>query len=87
MNNKLVYLFVVLVAGLFVISACEQAVGKKVNDKNNKKSGVGLLKPTELPGVTCACVKDDGSIVECEGFYDPNTGYTHCECCGTALAT
>ena len=32
MNKKLVYLFAVLVLGLFVVSACEQAVGRRVND-------------------------------------------------------
>ncbi len=32
MNRKLVYLFVVLVAGLFVISSCQQEVGGRVNN-------------------------------------------------------
>ena len=29
MNKKLIYIFAVLIAGLFVVSACEQAVGIK----------------------------------------------------------
>ena len=34
MNKKLVYLFVVLVAGLFAVSACEQAVGRRVVNRD-----------------------------------------------------
>ena len=36
LNKKLIYIFVFLVLGLFVISACEQAVGRRIYDKGNK---------------------------------------------------
>ena len=34
MNKKLVYIFAVLVVGLFVVSACEQAVGRPAINRN-----------------------------------------------------
>ena len=34
MNKKLVYIFVVLVVGLFAVSACEQAVGRRVVNRD-----------------------------------------------------
>jgi len=31
LNKKLIYIFAVLVVGLFVVSACQQEVGRKIN--------------------------------------------------------
>jgi len=39
MNKKLIYVFAVLVAGLFVVSACEQAVGRRVLQPKEKNGG------------------------------------------------
>ena len=36
LNKKLIYIFAVLVAGLFVVSACEQAIGRRVVNNNIK---------------------------------------------------
>ena len=43
LDKKLVYLFAALVAGLFAVSACEQAVGIKVN-KNIENSDMQQIK-------------------------------------------
>ncbi|MBS3134806.1 hypothetical protein J4406_00315 [Candidatus Woesearchaeota archaeon] len=34
MNKKLIYIFAVLVAGLFVVSACEEIVGRRIKLEN-----------------------------------------------------
>jgi len=46
LNKKLVYLFAVLVAGLFVMSACEQAIGAKI--KNNPNYNYNQLNKEPL---------------------------------------
>ncbi len=63
MNKRLVYLFAVLVIGLFVMSACQQdAVGRRINPTidrgianygNNPNSGARILSyfaVCDLPG-------------------------------------
>ena len=39
MNKKLVYIFAFLVAGLFVVSACEEIVGRRVVNRANVDNG------------------------------------------------
>ena len=46
LNKKLVYLFIILVAGLFAVSACEQAVGRPAINRN-------LVGGGDLPQVRC----------------------------------
>jgi len=81
MNKKLIYLFAVLVAGLFIVSACEQAVGRRVNNKVISPGGKGNGDDRLLGGgevhVSCSCSgagtcstetldEGDGSKVTCK---------------------
>lgn len=76
MNKKLVYLFAVLVAGLFVISACQQdAIGGRIN-RNIGDGKIKLLSNTacllndDYPAsgkrYKCMTKCDDGTEI----FYD-----------------
>ena len=61
MNKKLVYIFVVLVAGLLAVSACgQQEVGKKTVKDNNK-----IIDSGEVNFITCDCGNSDGKLVSC----------------------
>ena len=50
MNKKLIYIFAVLVAGLFVISACQEAVG--VPARQLERGGAGTSIKTLVIGAT-----------------------------------
>src|SRR3989344_8334863 len=50
MNKKLIYIFAVLVAGLFVISACQEAVGERA--RNLDRGGAGTSIKTLVIGAT-----------------------------------
>lgn len=78
MNRKLMYLFAVLVLGLFVIGACQQEVGGRINNKKNIIAG-------EDPLVICDC----GTLTEGgnDHYYCTGTlsnGVAHCGCCDTS---
>jgi len=54
LNKKLIYIFVILVVGSLIISACEQAVGRKVNrnlDDNNAQVNNNVNAQNLRPGV------------------------------------
>ena len=85
MNKKLIYIVVVFVVGLFVISACEQTVGrkvvnKKVNDDVINHPDADLLG-SSIP-ISCRC-DDDGN--GCGGTLsdgDADSGWVaDCSCC------
>ena len=48
MNKKLVYIFAVLVVGLFVISACEQAVGRKISKAEDDNVKIQRMADVEV---------------------------------------
>ena|SRR3989344_5689006 len=67
MNKKLIYVFAVLVAGLFVVSACnlinQDEVGVRITKKNNNnliiKSGNVKTLGGTVEGGSCSC-SDNG---------------------------
>ena len=77
MNKKLIYIFAVLVAGLFVISACQEAVG--VRARNLDRGGADVPVPNQIKANSC----DADSICEVNSIGSTNnlvlysgSGYT-----------
>ena len=70
LNKKLDYIFVVLVLGLFVISACEQTVGKKINSKKIENNENRILADRPISICQASCTKNgeqEGYSINCDG--------------------
>lgn len=70
MNKNLIYIFVFLVVSLFVISACEQIVGRRINKNNANQEGSSFF---------IISIED---FVKCEDIYigEKKTS-VHIRCC------